>query len=191
MSGVRWDVITVVFVPLAFAACGGSHAGGADAGSGGGPDSAASPDGAAGAVRIIRGDPNQTMWFSLTIEGHGLTGVEGKLAIARIGTPQRPPERLGSGQARIQNGAFQIAFPQGCEASLYKQKVLFIDLDADGSCTPGVDRVYRDYRFLDQDMTITLSDSVPAPAPDAQMSLSTNPPTDSDCQALNEPWPDS
>jgi hypothetical protein len=147
--------------------------------------------GGSGGVRIIRGDPNQTTWFSLTIEGHGLANDEGKLVTARIGIQQRPPERLGLGQVRIQDGTFRIEFPQGCEEFLYKQKLLFIDVDANGSCTPGVDRVYTDSRFQTSDITLTLSDSVPAPPGNAQMRLSsTDPSPSSDCERLNEAWPE-
>jgi hypothetical protein len=171
------------------AACDGAR------GAGGGDQDAAAPldgpDGAASAVRIIRGDPNESNWFSLTIEGHGLANDEGRLVIARIGHPQRLPERLGVGQVRIQNGAFRIEFPQGCEGFLYKQKFLFIDVNADGSCTLGVDRVYRDFRFLDGDITLTLTDSTPAAPLDTQMLLSsTDPPASFNCEALNEPWPE-
>ena len=147
--------------------------------------------GGSGGVRIIRCNPNDTTWFSLTIEGHGLANDEGKLVTARIGIQQRPPERLGLGQVRIQDGTFRIDFPQGCEGFLYKRKLLFIDVDADGSCTPGVDRVYTDYRFQTSDITLTLSDSVPTPPGNAQMRLSsTDPPDSSDCEHLNEAWPE-
>jgi hypothetical protein len=106
--------------------------------------------------------------------------------------PSRPPERLGSAQVRIQDGAFRIEFPQGCEGFLYKRKVLFIDVDGDGSCTPGIDRVYSDFRFLPGDITLGLSDSVPAPATDRQMlRSSTDAVGSSHCEALNEPWPDA
>jgi len=161
---------------------------------GGGNDGSLPVDGAGPgttAVRIIRGDPAETMWFTFAIEGHGLTGDEDRLVTARIGTPERPPERLGSGQVRIQGGAFRIEFPQGCEVFLYKRKLLFIDVDGDGICAPGVDRVYHDYRFLESDITIGLSDSVPKPLTDSQMLLSDADIAVADCQALNEPWPDS
>jgi hypothetical protein len=161
---------------------------------GGGNDGSPLADGAGpgtAVARIIRGDPNATMWFNFAIEGHGLAGDEGRLVTARIGVPERPPERLGSGQVRIQDGAFRIEFPQGCEFSLYKPKFLFIDVDADGVCTPGVDRVYSDSRALEGDLTITLSDSVPKPPVDLQMLLSSTDAAASSCPVLNEPWPES
>ena len=190
----------VLWILMATASCGSSPGrpdggfGAGGSGGDGGQDGAPPSDGAqggVGAVRIIRGDPNETTWFGLTIEGRGFTNDEGKLVTARIGMPARPPERLGSAQVRIQDGAFRIEFPQGCEGFLYKQKVLFIDLDGDGSCAPGIDRVYADFRFLDRDITLGLSDSVPAPATDRQMLRSTDAPAASYCQSLNEPWPDS
>jgi len=161
---------------------------------GGGNDGSPPVDGAGPgttAVRIIRGDPAQTSWFTFAVEGHGLTGDEGRLVTARIGVPEQPPQRLGSGQVRIQDGAFRIEFPQGCEFSLYKRKLLFIDVDADGICTAGVDRVYSDYRALESDITIALSDSIPKPQTDFQMLLSAADAAASSCQVLNEPWPES
>lgn len=174
----------------------GGSSGGEASGTGSGGGAAAGASGGSGGavpgVRIIRGDPSETTWFSVTMEGHGFTNEEGKLVTARIGMPSRPPERLGSAQVRIHDGAFQIEFPQGCEGFLYKRKVLFIDVDGDGSCTPGIDRVYSDSRFLEADITLGLSDSVPAPATDRRMLRSS---TDAvggwQCEALNEPWPDS
>src|SRR5438045_3463591 len=77
-------------------------------------------DGGLAPVRIIRGDPSATSWFSLSIEGHGLANEEGRVVTVRIGMAEQPPERLGSAQARIESGAFRIDLPQACEISLYK-----------------------------------------------------------------------
>jgi len=150
-------------------------------------------DGGLAPVRIIRGDPSATSWYSLSIEGHGLANEEGRVVTARIGIAERPPERLGSAQARIERGGFRIDLPQACEISLYKRKLLFIDVDGDGTCTPGVDHVYSDYRAQEGgDLTLTLSDSVPAPASDAAMLLATDAATATpSCQVFNDPWPDS
>ena len=144
-------------------------------------------------VRILRGDPSATRWYSLSIEGHGLANEEGRVVTVRIGMAERPPERLGSAQARIESGAFRIDLPQAAESSLYKRKLLFIDVDDDGTCTAGVDHVYSDYRALEGgDMTLTLSDSIPAPAGDAAMRLVTDAATATpSCQVFNDPWPDS
>jgi hypothetical protein len=171
----------------------GSGGGGGAAGGGGGGSSApGGSGGSSGTARIIRGDPNEQNWFSLVIEGRGLANDEGKVVTARIGEPSRPPERLGSAQARIQDGAFRIEFPQGCEGFLYKTKLLYIDVNGDGSCTAGVDRVYSDHRFQTSDITLMLSDSVPAPPLNRQILVSsTDPPASSECQELNQPWPDS
>src|SRR3954466_5764809 len=150
-------------------------------------------DGGLAPLRIIRGDPSATSWFSLSIEGHGLANEEGRVVTVRIGMPDRPPERLASAQARIEGGAFHIDLPQAHEISLYKRKVVFIDVDADGICTGGVDHVYSDYRALEGgDLTMTLSDSIPAPASDAAMRLATDAATATQsCPVFNDPWPDS
>ena len=151
-----------------------------------------SADGGLAPVRIIRGDPSATSWYSLSIEGHGLASEEGRVVTVRIGIPERPPERLGSAQARIEGGAFRIDLPQGAEISLYKRKLLFIDVEGDGVCTAGVDHVYSDSRAQEGDLTLTLADSVPAPAADAAMRLATDAATATpNCQVFNDPWPDS
>jgi hypothetical protein len=172
----------LILAPVVLVACGGSEAA-PNGGDGGG---------GTGAVQIIRGDPNWPAWFSLVMEGHGLAADEGRLATARIGMPDRPPERLGAGQVRIEGGAFRIEFPQGVEWDLYKRKLLFIDVDGDGSCTAGVDRVYADFSVFEQDMTLTLGDSVPAPAPGSRILI---PHTGSMpayySQASNSAWPES
>jgi hypothetical protein len=94
-------------------------------------------------------------------------------------------------QARVENGAFRIEFRQGCEFSLYKQNVLFIDVDRDGSCSPGVDRIYSENRALESDLTLTLVDSVPMPPGDAVMPFAFDVFVEASCQVLNQPWPDS
>jgi hypothetical protein len=182
----------------------GGRAGSSGAGgvTGGGPDgavdaagseadAAVGPDGGMATVRIVRGDPNETTWFTFAIEGRGLASDEGRVVTARIGMPDRPPERLGTGQVRVENGAFRIEFPRGCEGFLYKQKVLFIDVDADGVCTPGVDRVYSDFRFLESDLTVTLADSVPTPPGNVALRFASDSPAAPSCQVLNQAWPDS
>src|SRR4051812_20217840 len=63
-----------------------------------------SADGGLAPVRIIRGDPAATSWFSLSIEGHGLANEEGRVVTVRVGIAERQPERLASAQARIESG---------------------------------------------------------------------------------------
>jgi hypothetical protein len=151
-----------------------------------------SADGGLAPARIIRGDPSATSWYSLSIEGHGLANEEGRVVTVRIGIAERSPERLGSAQARIEGGAVRIDLPKAAEISLYKRKLLFIDVDSDGTCTAGVDHVYSDYRAQEGDLTLTLSDSVPGPASDAAMRLATDAATAApSCQVFNDPWPDS
>lgn len=115
-------------------------------------DGAAAPD-AGGDVltaplagRVIRGDPTQMKWWDLTVRGGALQAYEGALVTVRIGRPDRPPERLGSGQARVTNGEFALAFPQVWESSLYKAKSVWIDVDGNGKCDSQVDLVFDDNR---------------------------------------------
>jgi hypothetical protein len=170
---------------------GGTDAGGTDAGgdaSEGGtsppPDGAITP----APVRIIRGDPTTTRWLTLTIEGYGIDALEGRLVSVRIGMPDRPPERLGSGQARVEGGAFRITFPDGWEGGLYKRKLAFVDLDADGVCT-AADQGYTDYSAAVADTVLTLAGSVPA----VPWRLELRPEADPGafCRLWNEPWPDA
>jgi len=82
-------------------------------------------------VRIIRGDPAITTWLTLTIDGHGLTALEGRLVRLRIGTPEYPNERLGAAVARVENGAFSVTFPNVWEpGGTYKRKMVFIEAPA-------------------------------------------------------------
>lgn len=118
-------------------------------------DGAAAPD-AGGDVltaplagRVIRGDAKETMWWDLTVRGGALQAYEGALVTVRIGRPDRPPERLGSGQARVTNGEFALAFPQVWESSLYKAKSVWIDVDGNGKCDHQVDRVFDDNRAVE------------------------------------------
>jgi hypothetical protein len=142
-------------------------------------------------VRIIRGGPTITTWLTLTIEGHGLTALEGRLVSVRIGMPDRPPERLGSGQARVENGAFAITFPDVWETGgIYKQKLVFIDMDADGVCTEA-DKTYSDYRAANEDTVLTLPGSMP-PVPRLELrELQTVAEVAAFCQLWAMPWPDA
>lgn len=172
-----WLIGFLVFAALC-AACGGSA----------GP-APVTPDGGAAPVRIIRGDPTIAEWFDLTIEGHGLAGVDGRWVRARIGMPDRPPERLASAEGTVREGAFAFSFPDSVQPSLYQRRLLFIDVDGDGACVPGVDRVYGDYRALGGDETLALPDSAPAPDPSGQMYRSPEWQVAADCEVLNQPWP--
>jgi hypothetical protein len=145
-------------------------------------DSAPNP--ASDAITIIRGDPTTAEWLTVTIEGRGLVDLEGRVATARIGIPDRPPERLAFGQVRIVDGAFTMTFPDVWEYGLYKQKLLFIDVDGDGACVAGSDRAFADWRAGGSDLVLTIGGSVPPAQPGAEMLAA------SDCAVMNQPWPD-
>jgi hypothetical protein len=149
-------------------------------------DSAPNP--ASDAITIIRGDPTTAEWLTVTIDGRGLVDLEGRVATARIGVPDRPPERLAFGQVRIVDGAFTMTFPDVWEYGLYKQKLLFIDVDGDGACVPGIDRAYADWRAGSSDLVLTVAGSMPPAQPNTEMPAAFS---DSDCTVHNQPWPGS
>ena len=139
-------------------------------------------------IRIIRGDPATAEWLTVTIEGRGLVDLDGRIATARIGTPAFPPDRLAFGQVRIVDGAFTMTFPDAWEYGFYKQKLLFIDVDGDGACVPGIDRAYADWRAGGGDLVLTVAGSMPPAQPDTEMMAAFS---DSDCTVHNQPWPGS
>src|SRR5262245_60525908 len=95
---------------------GGTGTGGAGGGDDAGPDTGTAP------VRLIRGDPAGT-FVTCNFEARGLPAEdEGRAVILRLGFPDRPPERLVAAEARVEDGAFRIEAPLGCERSLYKRK---------------------------------------------------------------------
>jgi hypothetical protein len=96
-------------------------------------------------VTVIRGEPGES-FSSITIRGVELDAHEGSMVSVRIGMPDRPPERLGKGSARIRDGAFELVFPAVWEDGLYKRKLVHIDVDADGTCAASRDRLFRDSR---------------------------------------------
>lgn len=112
---------------------------GGSAGDPGNPENEPEP------VRIIRGDPEDEFW-DLTIRGQALDEYEGKLVIVRMGWPDRAPERLVSGGARIEDGAFDLVFPAAWEADLYKTKLVLIDVNGDHACDLTIDRLFGDSR---------------------------------------------
>jgi|GEM_PF-3795743 len=122
-----------------------SSGGTASTSSGGMSDAGAPADSTLEPIRVIRGAQG-AVWSDLTIRGVGLDEYEGKVATVRLGIPDRPPERLGSGQARIQGGAFELFFPQVWEDSLYKRKLVYIDVNDDGSCDLATDKLFADSR---------------------------------------------
>lgn len=166
--------------------------GGAAGNSGGGGVTAGGVAGEAGApgttlepVRVIRGAKEQATWWDLTIQGVDLEAYEGKIATARIGHPDRPPERLGSGQARVEAGSFRLFFPEVWEATLYKYKRVYIDVNENGSCDAEADLVFRDSRAT-PDFVLTLRDSRHGAAL-SDLPVSREP--EADCAVFNSIWP--
>jgi hypothetical protein len=134
-------------------------------------------------VRVVRGDPSGSFW-DLSIVGEDLEEYEGKSVRVLLGHPDRPPERLGSGETQIRGGAFELSFPQVWEANLYKQKLVLIDVDGDGSCDPARDTVVGDSRATYIPKLIV---SEPAGAGVPYMHASFYP--ERDCLVFNSSWP--
>jgi hypothetical protein len=101
--------------------------------------------GTSSGVRIIRGAPDDEFW-DLTIRGEGLDAYEGLAVHVRMGWPDRPPERLASGEAWIAQGAFELFFPAVWESALYKTKLVLIDMNGDGACDLSLDHLFGDSR---------------------------------------------
>jgi hypothetical protein len=95
-------------------------------------------------VSVIRGGSDE--YWDLTIRGEDLDAYDGKRVLVRIGDPERPPERLGSGDALIASGTFELVFPAVWETGLYKVKLGLIDVDGDRACDLSVDRLFGDSR---------------------------------------------
>lgn len=135
------------------------------------------------AVRVIRGEPGEPYW-DLTIRGEDLEEYEGKRVRVRIGDAERPPERLGSGGALIHSGAFDLFFPAVWETDLYKPKLVFIDVDSDGSCDPAQDKVYSDHRAVYATELV-----IREPMVSGQFNLQKSFVPEEDCALFNSPWP--
>ena len=175
-------------------ASGAAGAGDADGGSmmdgGAGADSAA----AATDVTIVRGDPAK-VFATGTFVARGF-GPEygGRPVFVRVGTPTRPPERLGAGETHFRDGGFSLPLAMGIERSLYKAKYAFIDIDGDGVCTADKDVVYQDFSFLDDDLTFVLEGSVPAAIGTTERTMPRTHGLDiatQVCNVMNGPWPAS
>jgi hypothetical protein len=132
---------------------------------------------------VIRGDPTEKAWSDLTILGVALEAYEGKIVTVRMGWPDRPPERLGSGQARIEGGAFELLFPKVWESSLYKLKLVYIDVDGDRSCDPVKDLLFADFRAV---LTPVLTVRGSGAHQSAEFFASTEP---GYCALFNADWP--
>jgi hypothetical protein len=147
-------------------------------------------------VSILRGDPNEpaSAFSDLILRGEALESYDGKIVTVRIGIPDRPPERLGSAQTRIENGTFRLTFPLVWERDLYKKKIVFIDVNSDGVCNAGKDLVLADNRSVIPDGSTLIVNGAKSVNPafvsgrdPALMSDSLNPAED--CAFMNMSWP--
>ena len=169
---------------------GGREEGGTGTGSvSGGVDTR--PNGAP--VRVTRGDPVGT-FVACNFEARGWPAEdESRSVILRLGHPDRLPERLVAAEARVERGAFRIAVPMGCEKGLYKRKALMVDVDGDGACTRGVDRIYTNSSFLVGDLTFVLAGSVPdgnMGGGERRLTLGSAETVAEACDVFNLPWPE-
>jgi hypothetical protein len=84
-------------------------------------------------IRVVGGAAGDAGYLGCLVLGQDFSGLDGNIVTVRIGRPGRG-ERLGSGQVRIEQGAFSIRLPAAIENSLYKQKIVHVDADGDGIC---------------------------------------------------------
>jgi hypothetical protein len=134
-------------------------------------------------TRVIRGNPADEFW-DLTLRGEGLEHLDGRVVTVRVGRPASASDRLGSGQARIAGGRFELFLPGVWEATLYKLKTLYIDVDQNGRCDGASDLVFSDARAaMDEVLTVRVS----PPFSDTDLRPSTE--AAGHCEELNEPWP--
>jgi hypothetical protein len=137
---------------------------------------------AADSVRIIRGDPMQAAYWDIVVVGEGLTAWNGKLVTMRVGIPEYDPERLGSGEVTIEQGAFELAFPSVWEEGIYKRRLLYVDLNDSGSCDAS-DAVFHDDRCSRGTLIVRMSNATMF----YDLTKSSN--VVEDCKLLNGPWP--
>jgi hypothetical protein len=132
---------------------------------------------------VIRGEEATSYW-DLTLRGVDLAQHEHRVVTVRIGDPTAPLERLGSGQARVSGGTFELFFPRVWEAGRYKLKSVFIDVDGNGRCDPSIDAVYEDRRGSPHfELTIGSGDA------GTQLGIPFSKDAATTCAALNADWP--
>jgi hypothetical protein len=116
----------------------------------------------------------------LTLVGVGLGNFQGQRVTALIGTLERAPERLGWGDQLIDGGAFGFVFPLVWEVDLYKRKLVYIDVDANGRCDTERDLLFGDYRA-------TRASELFVKWPDAT-GIADMRPSSEGCDAFNAAW---
>jgi hypothetical protein len=107
-------------------------------------------------VDISRGSSEVDEWLDLDIVGEGFDAVEGRPVEVQVGSPDRPPERLGHAVTAVEEGAFAVLLPEVLEPGLTKRKVVWIDADGDGACGE-IDLVFADYSVALADFTLELA----------------------------------
>jgi hypothetical protein len=134
-------------------------------------------------TRVFRGNPADEFW-DLTFRGEGLEHLDGRVVTVRVGNPAGATERLGSGQARIVGGSFELLLAGVWEAYFYKRKMLYIDADQSGRCEGASDLVFHDARaVMQQVLTVRVS------PPFSNTDLSPSTEAAEACEELNKPWP--
>ncbi len=107
-------------------------------------------------IRVTEGknDASAASYHDLRFVGAGLDQYEGAMVTFRIGSPTGP-WRLGSGQARIEMGAFDVLFPAAI-APIYEPKLAHIDADGSGACEVG-EPAFDDSGLSQTDLTLTVT----------------------------------
>ena len=105
-------------------------------------------------IRVFGGNPDASVaYHDLRFVGAHLEQYEGAVVTFRIGSSAF--WRLGSGQARVVQGAFDVLFPQ-VVAPVYESKLAHIDADGNGACDVG-EPAFFDSGLYQANVTLTVT----------------------------------
>jgi len=108
-------------------------------------------------IQIVEGKiDGGSSYHNLRFVGSGLDQYEGDVVTFRIGA-MTGSWRVGFGQARIVQGAFDVLFPE-VVAPGYEQKQAYIDADGNGRCDAG-EPLFMDSGLQNMDTTLTFTPS--------------------------------
>jgi len=105
-------------------------------------------------IQIVEGKIDGGAYHNLRFVGTGLEQYEGDVVTFRIGS-MTGTWRVGYGQVRIAQGAFDVLFPD-VVAAVFEQKQAWIDANGNGLCDAG-ELLFLDSGLQDMDATLTFT----------------------------------